>query len=56
MREAILADTLAEPDNRPGNGSFAGGPIAQKASGQVTVVAYLMREGVDVPAMETDQF
>lgn len=46
-----FVNQLTTRDSRPWNGGFYTGPIAEDASGAVTFVTYLGREGVAMPAI-----
>lgn len=46
-----FVNQLTTRDSRPWNGGFYTGPVAQDASGAVTFVTYLGREGVAMPGI-----
>jgi len=46
-----FVNKLTYPQARPWNGAFYTGPISEEASGAVTFVTYLSREGSAMPAI-----
>lgn len=51
----FVRDAVSQPENRPWPGGLAAGTIAEDAAtGQVTMLIFLLREGVDLPPMEED--